>query len=128
MRGNDSDIPGGDARTLASPNPSAATCARPPGEEKRVVTRPPVAVKASPATGPAPGSRQDEQCDKNRQKKRSGPWAHRPLAHRFLPKYEVRIQFLLFRVRMLRDRIDDQPIVCTLHDLVALLPSLPGPE
>jgi hypothetical protein len=29
---------------------------------------------------------------------------------------------------MLRDRIDDQRIVCTLHDLVALLPSLSGPE
>jgi hypothetical protein len=38
------------------------------------------------------------------------------------------MQFLLFRVRVLRDRIDDQRIVCTPHDLAALLPSLPAPE
>lgn len=33
------------------------------------------------------------------------------LAHRFLPKYDVRMQLLMFQIKMLRDRIDDQRIV-----------------
>ena len=27
-------------------------------------------------------------------------------AHRFLPKYDIRMQLLLFQIKMLRDRID----------------------
>ncbi len=35
------------------------------------------------------------------------------LAHRFLPKYDVRMQLLMFQIKMLRDRIEDQRIVPT---------------
>jgi len=35
------------------------------------------------------------------------------MAHRFLPKYDVRMQLLMFQIKMLRDRIDDQRIVPT---------------
>ena len=35
------------------------------------------------------------------------------LAHRFLPKYDVRLQLLMFQIKMLRDRINDQRIVPT---------------
>jgi putative transposase len=35
------------------------------------------------------------------------------LAHRFLPKYDIRMQLLMFQIKMLRDRIDDQRIVPT---------------
>ncbi len=43
------------------------------------------------------------------------------LAHRFLPKYDVRMQLLMFQVKMLRDRIDDQRIVPTPEERAELL-------
>jgi hypothetical protein len=43
------------------------------------------------------------------------------LAHRFLPKYDVQMQLLMFQIRMLRDRIDDQRIVPTPEERAELL-------
>ncbi len=43
------------------------------------------------------------------------------LAHRFLPKYDVRMQLLMFQIRMLRNRIDDQCIVPTPEEQADLL-------
>lgn len=43
------------------------------------------------------------------------------LAHRFLPKYDVRMQLLMFQIKMLRDRIDDQRIVPTPEERAELL-------
>ncbi len=43
------------------------------------------------------------------------------LAHRFLPKYDVRMQLLMFQIKMLRDRIDDHRIVPTPEEQAALL-------
>lgn len=45
------------------------------------------------------------------------------LAHRFLPKYDVRMQLLMFQTKMLRDRIDDQRIVPTPEERAELLPA-----
>ena len=42
------------------------------------------------------------------------------LAHRFLPKYDVRMQLLMFQIKMLRDRIDDQRIVPTPEERAEL--------
>ncbi|HDS15910.1 MAG TPA: integrase, partial [Proteobacteria bacterium] len=43
------------------------------------------------------------------------------LAHRFLPKYDVRMQLLMFQIKMLRDRIEDQRIVPTPEERAKLL-------
>ena len=43
------------------------------------------------------------------------------LAHRLLPKYDVRMQLLMFQIKMLRDRIDDQRIVPTPEERAGLL-------
>jgi len=43
------------------------------------------------------------------------------LAHRFLPKYDVRMQLLMYQIKMLRDRIDDQRIVPTPEERAELL-------
>jgi putative transposase len=43
------------------------------------------------------------------------------LTHRFLPKYDVRMQLLMFQIKMLRDRIDDQRIVPTPEERAELL-------
>jgi putative transposase len=43
------------------------------------------------------------------------------LAHRFLPKYDVRMQLLMFQIKMLHDRIDDQRIVPTPEERAELL-------
>jgi putative transposase len=43
------------------------------------------------------------------------------LAHRFLPKYDVGMQLLMFQIKMLRDRIDDQRIVPTPEERAELL-------
>jgi len=43
------------------------------------------------------------------------------LAHRFLPKYDVRMQLLMFQIKMLRDRIDDQRIVPTPEERAEIL-------
>ena len=43
------------------------------------------------------------------------------LAHRFMPKYDVRMQLLMFQGKMLRDRIDDQRIVPTPEERTELL-------
>jgi hypothetical protein len=43
------------------------------------------------------------------------------LAHQFLPKYDVRMQLLMFQIKMLRDRIDDQRIVPTSEERAELL-------
>jgi len=43
------------------------------------------------------------------------------LAHRFLPKYDVRMQLLMFQIKMLRDRIEDQRIVPTPEERAELL-------
>ena len=43
------------------------------------------------------------------------------LAHRFLPKYDVRMQLLMFQIKILRDRIDDQRIVPTPEERAELL-------
>lgn len=43
------------------------------------------------------------------------------LAHRFLPKYDFRMQLLMFKIKMLRDRIDDQRIVPTPEERAELL-------
>jgi hypothetical protein len=53
------------------------------------------------------------------------------LAHRFLPKYDARMQLLMFQIRMLRDRIDDQRFIdrlmrsekCEVTVAGSLLPS-----
>ncbi len=38
------------------------------------------------------------------------------LVHRFLPKLDVRMQLLMFQIKMLRGWIDDQRIVPTLEE------------
>lgn len=43
------------------------------------------------------------------------------LAHRFMPKYDIRMQLLMFQIRMLRDRIDDLRIVPTPEERAELL-------
>lgn len=43
------------------------------------------------------------------------------LAHRFLPKYDVRMQLVMFQIKMLRDRIDDQRIVPIPEERAELL-------
>jgi len=43
------------------------------------------------------------------------------LAHRFLPKYDVKTQLLLFQIKMLRDRIEDLRIIPTPEERTELL-------
>jgi putative transposase len=43
------------------------------------------------------------------------------LAHRFLSKYDFRMQLLMFQISMLRDRIEDQHIVPTPEERAELL-------
>jgi len=43
------------------------------------------------------------------------------LAHRFLPKYDVCMQLLMFQIRMLCDRVDDQRIVPKPEERAELL-------
>jgi putative transposase len=43
------------------------------------------------------------------------------LAHRFLPKYDIRMQLLMFQIKMLRDLIDDQRIVPTPEERAELI-------